>query len=126
MPQQQGEARPQQARNEEHDVAQPGPRATGLSQPIPSDQQDAAQDDSRTDQVRSTQSFMQEQRGADGADDGHRRASDDSAMGEWREAITTTLQQRKGCTAQQGQNRGPPPAQAGKVACAETRPAAEA
>jgi len=45
--------------------------------------------------MRPAQSFAQEDRGADGADDGDGRGGNDRAVGQRREAVAAGLQQRK-------------------------------
>jgi hypothetical protein len=64
--------------------------------------------------MRPAQSFAQEDRGADGADDGDGRGGNDRAVGQRREAVAAGLQQSKRRAAQRGQETGALEADAGQ------------
>jgi hypothetical protein len=119
--QQQREARPQKARDEEQQIAQPRLSTDRLDEAIPADQHDATEHNRSAEQMVAAEPLAQEKSCADRVDDGHSRRCDHRPMRQWRKTVAAGLQQRKQDATQRGHDQTAPPADAGEIAHAEAQ-----
>ena len=109
-------AGPEQAGDEEQDVADPCRVAGGCARDaLPADQNNAADDQRRADQMRARQSLAEQDSRRDGADDRHRRRRDHGAIGQRRECVAAGLQQREWCASEDREDDASPPAEARQI-----------